>query len=1370
MSTEIDKTNSSSSGGDYVVCKGATCSCSAGSVPCVALKISQDKVFINDATGDKAVATVSDNVFQVSSQPFGTCSLNPDKKSGQPCMYQPGSEWTLQTDMSTHPEVQGKAVLTEKGELLCPVFSGKISIVTHGQQIVAGNTSPKADGALSSQISPLSSTEKLPKEDKRKTASVQNVYCKEVKQTAKAGNSHTETVCIEEELTFVAKDANNKEIDKNKFKVEEIYWALCRWTDKNKKEFVVEQLTQGSSFTHIFNKKGDYFVEGYGKRKSTGEEEVYSRKTKGNCFFEIRVRKNELKRVLLGKEVIFEMGKPVKKPLELIAHFDYKLSYEYLFNKKKSHIEAVVKEANSETPVSDGLVKIGNEGVYQLKVTEEGKEPFVVRIKTVTNKIVKLLPVGIEGGLNKVRPYSSVTFELFLEKKLEETKAEEQIYWTVTEGGFTKRTKGDTKYSEFFTKKGLYRIEATVEGIATRASYQLEVLDNGVQRLVVTDKKELYPTHKDIYIKAETVFDSLSNNEEIEWKVTPLGGLEGDVVVQHNYVNKNEIRISANVEGSYWISAKVVSKGLSLGKAPLSDIGNSVTIKVEKTHIEQWYFSDSKGNRRSTIGWWQPFWVRVSAPLLREQEATLHFWLDTQEKDKSHTARFKEICSQKVKFSPQGFLKEKIEKDFWQKIEKLPAFYECKGERRFFFTLSGISSVIDNYNKEIHQSSFKDINGHILIDAVRDVYMNVVAGVRLLGYFTQDKLVEKLTHVVRYGEQVKMVLYVMYPQGYDINKRSKSFYFKLFENKKGEDIKLISREGLTPNEEGRIEVALNTDYKGNNGGIRQADHPKDTPYLPRLFYCKFYNKKEDWEQDKNEIFTYPDAYGTAGDNDAYLDVQLDEKTTEQEAKEKVEALKAKRFNYFEQLKIAKDPVLDKSLSGAGVKIGVKPEEEKKESCECFCKKAENQFYWSNRIGCKERKKVLEVCAELWGEANKIQKASELMSIIHLESKDTFSPYVENGRGYTGLIQFGDSAAKSVGTTREALRKMTFIEQMDYVKKYFLAKKDLLKTMVDLYLLVIKPNAVGNGNNPNYILFDESIEVPNVPYDKNNLNKEPWVTKYGYASNPSFMKEKDEAKRREHETYSKGKQMRPGFIGGKTYVWEVEKEIRDSHYNLGKSEIFRGRCEECNEILERAPWMDIAIQEAIKSNGSMESENPLYSMIKDGYHKFAGESDPIGTPWCASFASWCLNESGVSVPKTNRASSQAFIWFAGKNYRKITEEELKKGYIYGSIVVFTNFSDKSRGHVGFLMGMTKDGLYLVLGGNQGGTTDNGTQKITISSFGTKTKTKYLNGFYIPIDYLIKDKDYLTNEEKNYLNSKEANDKLRVIAGTDSDQTN
>ena len=40
---------------------------------------------------------------------------------------------------------------------------------------------------------------------------------------------------------------------------------------------------------------------------------------------------------------------------------------------------------------------------------------------------------------------------------------------------------------------------------------------------------------------------------------------------------------------------------------------------------------------------------------------------------------------------------------------------------------------------------------------------------------------------------------------------------------------------------------------------------------------------------------------------------------------------------------------------------------------CACK--ENNFYWSSKITCEERKKVLEVCANIWGEENKIEKAS-----------------------------------------------------------------------------------------------------------------------------------------------------------------------------------------------------------------------------------------------------------------------------------------------------------------------------------------------------------------------------------------------------------
>jgi hypothetical protein len=52
-----------------------------------------------------------------------------------------------------------------------------------------------------------------------------------------------------------------------------------------------------------------------------------------------------------------------------------------------------------------------------------------------------------------------------------------------------------------------------------------------------------------------------------------------------------------------------------------------------------------------------------------------------------------------------------------------------------------------------------------------------------------------------------------------------------------------------------------------------------------------------------------------------------------------------------------------------------------------------------------------------------------------ETAGTFSPSITNPLGYTGLIQFGKSAAKDVGTTTGALRNMSAVEQLVYVFKY-----------------------------------------------------------------------------------------------------------------------------------------------------------------------------------------------------------------------------------------------------------------------------------------------------------------------------------------------
>ena len=143
--------------------------------------------------------------------------------------------------------------------------------------------------------------------------------------------------------------------------------------------------------------------------------------------------------------------------------------------------------------------------------------------------------------------------------------------------------------------------------------------------------------------------------------------------------------------------------------------------------------------------------------------------------------------------------------------------------------------------------------------------------------------------------------------------------------------------------------------------------------------------------------------------------------------------------------------------------------------------------------------------------------------------------------------------------------MSFVEQMDYVKRYFERKKDLLNTMMDLYLFVMKPSAVGQGKNKDYAIFDESVSVPNGDGSKTsaaermkNINKEPWVTKYGYSSNPLFMLETGEKKKRKKWVYTKQQyEDRAGFEGGKTYIWEVEKVLREEHYDGGKLNIFNG---------------------------------------------------------------------------------------------------------------------------------------------------------------------------------------------------------------------
>lgn len=127
-------------------------------------------------------------------------------------------------------------------------------------------------------------------------------------------------------------------------------------------------------------------------------------------------------------------------------------------------------------------------------------------------------------------------------------------------------------------------------------------------------------------------------------------------------------------------------------------------------------------------------------------------------------------------------------------------------------------------------------------------------------------------------------------------------------------------------------------------------------------------------------------------------------------------------------------------------------------------------------------------------------ADYLMACIAFETGRSFSPWIKNmaGSGAIGLIQFMPETARRLGTTVEALSKMTAEQQLHYVHKYFLPYKGKLSSLEDVYMAILWPKAVGKSYD--YILFDK-LNKPTT-YRQNaglDFNKDGNITKWEATS-------------------------------------------------------------------------------------------------------------------------------------------------------------------------------------------------------------------------------------------------------------------------------
>jgi len=147
--------------------------------------------------------------------------------------------------------------------------------------------------------------------------------------------------------------------------------------------------------------------------------------------------------------------------------------------------------------------------------------------------------------------------------------------------------------------------------------------------------------------------------------------------------------------------------------------------------------------------------------------------------------------------------------------------------------------------------------------------------------------------------------------------------------------------------------------------------------------------------------------------------------------------------------------------------------------------------WGKKVTGDFAHRTIEIAVELGIEP------SWLMACMAFESGRTFSPSVTNGAGSgaVGLIQFMPSTALHLGTSTDELKRMTAVQQLEYVLKYFRPGKGRLHSLEDVYMTILWPNAVGKPLD--YVLFDKEDLGHPKRYIQNaglDYNKDGRVTK------------------------------------------------------------------------------------------------------------------------------------------------------------------------------------------------------------------------------------------------------------------------------------
>jgi hypothetical protein len=162
-----------------------------------------------------------------------------------------------------------------------------------------------------------------------------------------------------------------------------------------------------------------------------------------------------------------------------------------------------------------------------------------------------------------------------------------------------------------------------------------------------------------------------------------------------------------------------------------------------------------------------------------------------------------------------------------------------------------------------------------------------------------------------------------------------------------------------------------------------------------------------------------------------------------------------------------------------------------------------KLIWGARVDQAFRVKVREIGKSLSIDPN------WLMAVMGFETGYTFSPAARNpGSTATGLIQFIESTARSLGTSTAQLARMTATRQLEYVESYYRPYSGRIRNLGDAYLAVLWPAAVGRPDS--FVMWERDSGPYQREYADNSgldVNRDGKITRGDAVAsvNTSYMR-------------------------------------------------------------------------------------------------------------------------------------------------------------------------------------------------------------------------------------------------------------------------